>query len=183
MDDPQRSTGGNRPVGQVLFLVDRPLAEAAAIAVSGNPRKLLDMVSSRSFSVLAYVAPDLGGGWVSHCLDLDLVAQGVDIQQALEAISEATVMALSDDMFDGVESTAVRSRAPEELWKMHSSILATGRPLRECELSTAKRLATQLVLSIANAELPVPNDERVIPNPIPPSWRIIDSHQPCHAAE
>lgn len=141
------------------------------------------MESSCSFSVLAYIAPDLNGGWVSHCLELDLVAQGSDIQQALEAIGEATAIAIADDMNEGVESTAVRNKAPDELWDMHRSILATGRPLREADLSTVKRLATQLVMSVANAELPVPPEERVVPNPIPTSWRITDDHHPCHAAE
>ena len=111
------------------------------------------METSFNFKVLAYVAPDLGGAWVSHCLELDLVSQGADISQALEAISEATVMALSDDMADGVDSLAVRTPAPSELWDMRRNILETGKPLHEFE-GTATRLATQLVISVARADPP-----------------------------
>lgn len=60
--------------------------------------------------------------WVAHCLDLDVVTYGSDLNDALRMGIEAAQMALSDDLAAGLDSR--RRRAPEEDWQRLYELMA-----------------------------------------------------------
>lgn len=62
-----------------------------------NLRKQCNMtvVSSRE--------PESGNQWVAHCLALDLVVHGNSLAESLDAIQEAIVMVVEDDVSAGLD--------------------------------------------------------------------------------
>ena len=67
-------------------------------------------------TVLVTPAESLPGMWVAHCLSLDVIAQGRSIQEALDAVAEAIVMVVVDDMRDNYDPLD-RTPAPREYWE------------------------------------------------------------------
>ena len=81
-------------------------------------------------SVLVMEAEDIPGEWVSHCLDFDLISQGLSPTDALDAIREAIVMVLEDDLANGLDPLE-RPRAPERDWVIFNSVLERGHPIED----------------------------------------------------
>jgi hypothetical protein len=54
------------------------------------------------FHVCAYPAPDVGGQWIGHCLELELVTQGNSAEHAIEMLQEAVVLTLTESEPAGV---------------------------------------------------------------------------------
>ena len=66
---------------------------------------------------LTYVvmpAEDVPGDWIGHCLELDVISQGVDPGHALMMVMEAAAIIMSDDRASGRNPWA--RCAPEEYW-------------------------------------------------------------------
>ena len=55
------------------------------------------------------------GVWVAHCLDLDVVTQGVSLMHALDMALEATRMVLDADAGSG--RNPLERRAPQKYWE------------------------------------------------------------------
>jgi predicted RNase H-like HicB family nuclease len=81
-------------------------------------------------SVLVTEAEDVSGGWVARCLDLDLISQGSSLDDALDAIREAIVMVLQDDLAHGLNPED-RPRAPDRDWEIFSQTIERGHPIEE----------------------------------------------------
>jgi len=112
---------------------------------------------------------DGDGSWIGHCLEFDIVSQGDSAHHALDMIHEATAMMLLDDLNDGVEPDAIRSRAPTELWQSLFTMMKMGEriplaQIRNGERSDVKKFATQIVLPFVRvhalelADTPQPMD-------------------------
>lgn len=59
-------------------------------------------------------AEDVEGEWVAHCLDFDVIAQGVSMQEAAEAAKEAIGIILADDVEAKLDP--YDRRAPQRFW-------------------------------------------------------------------
>jgi len=70
-----------------------------------------------TFNTVIYPAPDLPGQWVSHCLELDLISQGNDPQQALDMIADAIELMAEENIKHGRPPFTFRS-APPEAWEL-----------------------------------------------------------------
>jgi predicted RNase H-like HicB family nuclease len=95
---------------------------------------------AQAFQVLAFQEGEV---WVSICLDLDIVSQGSDWQEALAAIAEALELIENDQ--PGVLLDKSYSRAPEDYWKLRSEVLKEG-VARKDFTGTPKRLCARLKL-------------------------------------
>jgi hypothetical protein len=65
--------------------------------------------------VVVYPAPDLAGVWISHALDLDVMAQGASRDDAVETLMASLTEMIAYRLNHGM--TAVEwDPAPEEIW-------------------------------------------------------------------
>jgi hypothetical protein len=60
---------------------------------------------------------DVAGAWVAHCLDLDLLAQGIGATGAWLLMGEAVERAVIDDLRDSSSLAGTCRRAHEEDWE------------------------------------------------------------------
>lgn len=84
------------------------------------------MADSFNLWVLVTPAEDVPGEWVGHCLDLDVVSQGVSSESALEATKEAVLMVLRDALGEDRHPMEGRRRAPQGYWNQLSLVLRDG---------------------------------------------------------
>lgn len=84
---------------------------------------------TRNVWVLVTRSDDEPGIWSAHCLDLDLVTQGETIEGAFVAARAAILMAVCDDLSDGLDPFDARSDAPEECWERLWRVLRHAVPL------------------------------------------------------
>lgn len=84
-----------------------------------------------TFWFLAHEAQDLPGQWVTHCLDLDLVSQGVSVRDALENICDAVSMVLEEGHLERYR------RAPEQDWALFRQTQEEGDRVELEELVSA----------------------------------------------
>ena len=70
-------------------------------------------------------AEDVKGEWVAHCLDFDLVAQGLSMQEAAEAAKEAIGLVLTDDI--EAKLNPYDRRAPQRFWTDLYDTIADSR--------------------------------------------------------
>lgn len=78
---------------------------------------------SHRFNFFAFPAPDVGGAWVAHCLELDLVAQGTDPDHAIRMLVEAMHMVATSQR--QWPPFPVR-QAPDEAWVAQSMAPIVG---------------------------------------------------------
>lgn len=118
--------------GRSGFAPARPVGQAPGGAV-GPPiwdtGRAMDGATYK-VSVLVMEAEDIPGEWVSHCLDFDLVSQGSSPTGALDAIREAIVMVLEDDLAKGLDPRG-RPRAPDRDWKLFAAVFERGHPMED----------------------------------------------------
>lgn len=93
------------------------------------------------FSVLAF--EEGNGGWVSICLNLDLISQGDRLPSSLEAIAEAVKMVMDEDP----QRVFLYNRAPEKYWEIRNEILRQGVKLSSFE-GDPKRAYAQLKVQV-----------------------------------
>lgn len=89
------------------------------------------MAKRANLWVLAYRAPDVNE-WIAHCLDLDIVSQGRDLQHALTMVQEAVLMAMRDDLQHGRDPLA-RNSAPQEDWSLLHRVQKHGARMHVAE--------------------------------------------------
>jgi hypothetical protein len=70
-------------------------------------------------SVLMYPAEDIPGVWIAHCLDLDVMSQGMPnggVESASECMAEAIMLACQWDRNQLLDPFRCRKPAPAEDW-------------------------------------------------------------------
>lgn len=94
-------------------------------------------------SLIVAPAEDIVGVWVGHCLDFDVISQGSDPHEAIEAVIEAVAMTVMDDLRAGVDPCD--RRAPEEYWVRLAKVLRSGEQVRLSDLKGDSKvvIATQ----------------------------------------
>lgn len=93
----------------------------------------------------------LSNTWVAHCLDLDVVTYGSNLDDALRMGIEAAQMALSDDLAAGLDSR--RRRAPEEDWQRLYELMANATKRIPVQMLGERQSEVRIVA--ANLELSV----------------------------
>lgn len=78
-------------------------------------------------------AEDVAGEWVAHCLDFDVVAQGITMQEAADAAKEAVGIVLVDDVDASLDPYA--RRAPQRFWTDLYETISTSRPLKDVAIN------------------------------------------------
>lgn len=122
------------------------------------------MIQSLRLSFWTYFErdPELGGAWVAHVLDLDLIAQGETLTDAIEAARDAATTIVIDDLSNG-RSFADR-RAPAEYYQKLKDLLEsrTGQQLTSVVKAEKDftKVGTQIVVGLhvddgQHAESPV----------------------------
>ena len=83
--------------------------------------------SYRKFNFWFLIEPacDVPDQWVAHCLELDVVTQGNDLDHACKMLLEACAMVLLDDIENGRYIS--ERRAPEEYWERLYDIVQHGQ--------------------------------------------------------
>lgn len=84
----------------------------------------LDKTLVLTGSIVVAPAEDIAGVWVGHCLDFDVISQGSDPQEAIEAVIEAVAMTVLDDLDAGLDPR--ERRAPDEDWARLAKVLKHG---------------------------------------------------------
>jgi hypothetical protein len=79
-------------------------------------------------SIVVAPAEDISGVWVGHCLDFDVISQGSDPHEAIEAVIEAVAVTVLDDLQAGLDPCD--RRAPEEYWVDLAKVLKHGEQVR-----------------------------------------------------
>jgi predicted RNase H-like HicB family nuclease len=90
------------------------------------------------FSVLIQAAPDVGGQWLAHCLNWDLVSQGDSPKHAIEMIVEAIVIAVEDDRAAGLDPSD-RPSAKREAWDRFLSVQQSGIRIAAADIEKLPR--------------------------------------------
>lgn len=101
---------------------------------------------------LIEMSEDLPNTWVAHCLDLDVVAYGSSLDEAVRMGIETAEMALSDDLAAGLDSR--RRRAPQEDWDRFYQLMgeATKRiPVGALGQSEVRYAIITLELNVVDA--------------------------------
>jgi hypothetical protein len=81
-------------------------------------------------SQLHYLVNEVDGEQVAHCLDLDLVGSGADIDAAVEQLNDAVRALVYFCLKSGAPDTSAHSqRAPQEYWEMFSQALDEREPI------------------------------------------------------
>ncbi|HEX3479295.1 MAG TPA: hypothetical protein VHT91_29930 [Kofleriaceae bacterium] len=80
-------------------------------------------------SIVVAPAEDIAGVWVGHCLDFDIISQGDNPNEAIEAVIEAVAMAILDDLQAGLDPCD-RPRAPDEDWVRLAKVLKHGQQVK-----------------------------------------------------
>jgi predicted RNase H-like HicB family nuclease len=65
--------------------------------------------------VVVYEDGELPGTWVAHCLDFDVMSQGISRQHAFHMIGEAIELVIAADLAEGLDPRT-RAPAPLEDW-------------------------------------------------------------------
>ena len=83
-------------------------------------------MSARTYQLWVVLKPsaELPGGWVSHCLELDLVSQGTSYKNALETIREGIFMVILEDL--ALKRNPLSRRAPEKFFAELKKIVNEG---------------------------------------------------------
>lgn len=94
-------------------------------------------------SIVVAPAEDISGVWVGHCLDFDVISQGNDPHEAIEAVIEAVAMTVMDDLQAGLDPC--ERRAPDEYWVRLAKVLRHGEQVRLSDVRGDRKLviATQ----------------------------------------
>lgn len=94
-------------------------------------------------SIVVEPAEDISGVWVGHCLDFDVISQGSDPREAIEAVIEAVAMTLLDDLQNNLDPRD--RRAPDEFWVRLAKILKNGEEVKLADVKSDHRvlIATQ----------------------------------------
>ncbi|MEO9157025.1 MAG: hypothetical protein ABI591_15540 [Kofleriaceae bacterium] len=92
--------------------------------------------------VVVEPAEDIEGLWVSHALEFDVIAQGNSPTEAIEAVREASVMMIVDDLSNELDPHD--RRAPAEYFDRLAKVLKHGSQVKISEVSTRVILATQV---------------------------------------
>jgi hypothetical protein len=82
---------------------------------------------------LHYLFSHTDGKIVAHCLDLDLVTSGKDIQQAEDRLN-AVVLAQIASCYTGGNFAQLRFQAPNEYWEALSNAQELGKTHLEVEV-------------------------------------------------
>lgn len=77
-------------------------------------------------------AEEVPGEWVAHCLDFDLVTQGVSLTEATDAAIEAIGMVLVDDIDADLDPYA--RRAPQRFWTDLYETISESRPMGKLDV-------------------------------------------------
>jgi hypothetical protein len=81
-------------------------------------------------SQLHYLVHEVDGEQVAHCLDLDLVGSGPDLDSAVYQLNDAVRAVVYFCMKSGAANTSGRcQRAPQEYWDMFSQALDEKEPI------------------------------------------------------
>lgn len=132
----------------------------------GPPRRATFLAMDAKFWVLATPAPDLPGKWNAHCLDLDIVTQGESLQHAFQMANEAVLLAVGDDIVNGLDPRG-RKRAPQEDWDLLHRVVEAHRPLSDDANPTdVQAVATLLHVFTLDATEPA------VVRSAPPDWQI-----------
>jgi hypothetical protein len=79
---------------------------------------------------LHYLVHEVDGEQVAHCLDLDLVGSGANVDAAVEQLNDAVRALVYFCIKSGVPDTSAHcQRAPEEYWDMFQQALDDGEPV------------------------------------------------------
>lgn len=123
-------------------------------------------------SIIAHKDDTLPDVWVSHCLDWDLVSQGNSPKEAIQAITEAVVLMIQDDLNDGFDPQE-RNAAPMECWAALTDIVRNGVRVEGLEsLNGTKRFAGRLLVMVTIPEIAPRPAERVRPLPMLEAYQI-----------
>src|SRR5579859_5801411 len=68
------------------------------------------------------------GIWLAHCLELDIVAEGTDPRDALQALMSLCDLQITTALEEG-DIAAIFRPAPPEIWKLFA--IGTGRTVDE----------------------------------------------------
>lgn len=120
--------------------------------------------------VVATKAEDVPDEWVAHCLDLDIISQGSTLDEALEAVSEAILMAVAEDLAND-DDPLDRSQAPDECWSFLNAVIRNGKPVDQItDRSQIRALVTQY--RIERPLHPVIDGDDDGDEFMPPIWQI-----------
>lgn len=81
-------------------------------------------------SQLHYLVHQVDGEYVAHCLDLDLVGSGPDVDAAVEQLNDAVRAVVYFCMKSGARDTSNRCQeAPREYWDLFRQALDNREPV------------------------------------------------------
>jgi hypothetical protein len=79
---------------------------------------------------LHYLVNKVDGEHVAHCLDLDLVGSGADVDSAVEQLNDAVRAIVYFCMKSGAQDTSAHcQKAPKEYWEMFNQALDDRAPV------------------------------------------------------
>lgn len=131
--------------------------------------------------VLATPAEDVPGEWVAHCLSLDVISQGSSLDEALQAVREAILMIVQDDLANNLDPLERRS-APRECWEAFTEVMRLGQPVAAIpDRSKIRALVTQYQL--VRPHHPEIDGAEELPE-LPPMWQIaaLENLRGCSAS-
>jgi hypothetical protein len=85
-------------------------------------------------------------GWIAHCLELDLVAEGTSAAEALRDVMDLAAIQV-DAAIDAGDLESIFRPAPPEVWAMFSRAGDTAAAPRRRPKSVARFEARELVLA------------------------------------
>jgi predicted RNase H-like HicB family nuclease len=128
--------------------------------------------AAASMVVLVTPSEQLAGQWVAHCLNLDVVTQGNSIEHAFEMAQEAILMAIADDLAEGLDPME-RQPAPQSCWDFFVHVVQRGRPLESVQDKSAiSAVVGMFKVAVPFAALPTHARPSILPEMMPPPWQI-----------
>lgn len=134
--------------------------------------------------VIVYRDESIPDQWVGHCLDLDIVVQGTDVSQTLEALKEAVGMVVEDDLDHNIDPLE-RPSAPQEYWEKFFDVVTAGEKVTPSEFASATLRELVMMMEVVRPLHPIldedhPSNLQIVPD----AWQIaafekLRSSDPC----
>lgn len=118
-------------------------------------------------------AEDMPSVWEGHCLDVDAVAHGATVEEALDAAARSASIIIEKDIC--AKADPARRRAPEEYWRTLMSVIEHGERTSTDELLG---MSSEDIIAALNLDVEVEFEFTVIDGggsgklKVPPSQKV-----------
>lgn len=103
------------------------------------------LLARREFTAnVLYFKDEAINEWVAHCLDLDIMAQGAQLEDAERAVVDAMRVVLGEAHAMSGDPMSGQARAPSEFWEQRNAIIRDGVPVPG-PISATPRLANRVI--------------------------------------